>query len=39
MMQQTRKMTENLAHGFSSESTQQELKSNEYQDDRDVFAS
>ena len=33
MMQKNLKMTEPLAHGYSSESTQQEL-SNEYQHDR-----
>ena len=33
MMQKTWKITETLAHGFSSESTQQEL-SNEYKHDR-----
>ena len=33
MMQKTWKITEPLAHGYSSESTQQEL-SNEYQHDR-----
>ena len=33
MMQNPWKMTETLAHGYSSESTQQEL-SNEYQYDR-----
>ena len=33
MMQTTFKMTETLAHGYSSESTQWEL-SNEYQHDR-----
>ena len=32
-MQKTRKTTETMAKGYSSESTQQEL-SNEYQDDR-----
>ena len=32
-MQKTRKITETLASGYSSESTRQEL-SNEYQDDR-----
>ena len=32
-MQKTWKMTETLANGYSSESTQREL-SNEYQDDR-----
>ena len=33
MMQKSWKMIETLAHGYSSESTQQEL-SNEYQNDR-----
>ena len=33
MMQKKMKMTETLANGYSSESTQREL-SNEYQDDR-----
>ena len=33
MMQKRLKMTGNLAHGYSYESTQQEL-SNNYQDDR-----
>ena len=33
MMQKHEKMTENLEHGYSSKSTQQEL-SNEYQHDR-----
>ena len=33
MMKKTWKMTETLAHGYSSESPQQKL-SNEYQDDR-----
>ena len=32
-MQKTRKITQTLANGYSSESTRQEL-SNEYQDDR-----
>ena len=39
LCKKTWKMTETLAHGYSSESTQQEL-SNEYQHDRvnlDVF--